>query len=65
VKEVDPTGSGGLIAAAFVIRLFQTRDPWESPRYANLLASASVSRRGIAAAPTLGEIEAAGLQVIP
>jgi len=65
VSEVDPTGSGDVFAAAFFIRLYQTRDPWESARYANLLASASVSRRGIAAAPTPQEVEAAGLQVIP
>lgn len=65
VSEVDPTGSGDVFAAAFFIRLYQTRDPWESARYANLLASASVSRRGIAGAPTPQEVEAAGLQVIP
>jgi sugar/nucleoside kinase (ribokinase family) len=65
VSQVDPTGSGDVFAAAFFIRLYQTRDPWESARYANLLASASVSRRGIAAAPTPQEVEAAGFQVIP
>jgi sugar/nucleoside kinase (ribokinase family) len=65
VTEVDPTGSGDVFAAAFFTRLCATRDPWESARYANQLASASVTRRGIAGAPTPGEVEAAGLQVIP
>jgi sugar/nucleoside kinase (ribokinase family) len=63
--EVDPTGSGDVFAAAFFVRLYWTRDPWESARYANLLASASVTRRGIAGTPTEHEVEAAGLQVIP
>lgn len=65
VPEVDPTGSGDIFAAAFFFRLYQTRDPWEAARFANVLASASVTRRGIAGAPTPAEIDAAGLQVIP
>jgi sugar/nucleoside kinase (ribokinase family) len=65
VPEVDPTGSGDVFAAAFFVRLYQTRDPWESARFANVLAAASVGRSGIAGAPTQAEIEAAGLQVIP
>jgi sugar/nucleoside kinase (ribokinase family) len=65
VEEVDPTGSGDIFAAAFFIRLFQTRDPWEAARYANFLASASVTRRGISGTPTQAEVEAAGIQVFP
>jgi sugar/nucleoside kinase (ribokinase family) len=65
VPEVDPTGSGDIFAAAFFSRLYQTRDPWEAARFANILASASVTRRGIAATPTPAEVDAAGLQVIP
>ncbi len=65
VPQVDPTGSGDIFAAAFFIRLFQTRDPWEAARFANFLASASVTRRGIAGTPTPGEVEAARQQVIP
>jgi sugar/nucleoside kinase (ribokinase family) len=65
VPEIDPTGSGDVFAAAFFTRLYQTRDPWESARFANHLASASVGRRGIAGVPTPEEVEAAGLQVIP
>jgi sugar/nucleoside kinase (ribokinase family) len=65
VPEVDPTGSGDVFAAAFFTRLYQTRDPWESARFAVHLASASVARRGVAGVPTPEEVEAAGLQVIP
>ncbi len=64
VHEVDPTGAGDIFAAAFFIRLRQTRDPWESARFANSLASASVTRSGIDSVPTPAEVEAAGLQVI-
>mgnify|MGYP001562631255 CR=1 FL=1 len=65
VTEVDPTGAGDVFAAAFFIRMHQTRDPWEAARFANALASASVTRRGIAGVPTPAEIESAGLQVLP
>jgi hypothetical protein len=65
VAQVDPTGSGDIFAAAFFTRLFQTRDPWEAARFANLLASASLARRGIAGTPTPAEVEAARRQVIP
>ncbi len=63
VPEIDPTGSGDIFAAAFFIRLYQARDPWEAARYANHLASASVTRRGIDAIPRPEEIEAATVQV--
>jgi sugar/nucleoside kinase (ribokinase family) len=63
VEEVDPTGSGDIFAAAFFVRLYQTRDPWESARFANYLAAASVTRRGIASTPTKEDIQVAYLQV--
>ena len=44
VKEVDATGAGDVFAAAFFIRLFKTRDPWEATRFATLIASCSVTR---------------------
>ncbi len=64
VREVDPTGAGDVFAAAFFVRLRQTRDPWESARFANALAAASVTRSGIDSVPTPAEVEAAGLVVI-
>jgi hypothetical protein len=59
VEEVDPTGAGDVFAAAFFARLAQTGDPWEAGRAANFLAAASVTRRGIAGAPTPDEVSAA------
>jgi hypothetical protein len=64
VHEVDPTGAGDVFAAAFFARLKQTKDPWESARFANALAAASVTRTGMDSVPTPAEIEAAGRQVI-
>jgi sugar/nucleoside kinase (ribokinase family) len=63
VEEVDATGAGDIFAAAFFIRLHQTKDPWESARFANLLASASVTRRGLASTPTVDEVQAAHVKV--
>src|SRR3989304_1867845 len=50
--EIDATGAGDIFAAAFFIRLFATRDPWEAARYATLLASHSVTRVGLDGIPT-------------
>ncbi|MEZ4518429.1 MAG: PfkB family carbohydrate kinase [Chloroflexota bacterium] len=47
---VDPTGAGDIFAAAYLVRLLQTSgDPWESARFANTIAAASVAHRGIKA----------------
>jgi sugar/nucleoside kinase (ribokinase family) len=61
VDAVDPTGAGDIFAASFFIRYHQTRDPWEAARFANLLASASVTRRGLAGAPTPDEAKQAAM----
>ena len=58
---VDPTGAGDIFAASFFIRYHQTRDPWESARFANILASTSVTRRGLAGVPTSEEAEQAAM----
>ncbi|MGD2253670.1 MAG: PfkB family carbohydrate kinase [Anaerolineales bacterium] len=63
VDEIDPTGSGDIFAAGFFVRLYQTKDPWESARFANALASASVTRRSIASTPSPEEIQSALEQV--
>ena len=65
VEEVDPTGSGDIFAAAFFVRLYQTDDPWEAARFANYLAAASVTRRGMDSTPTMDEIQAAYQLVTP
>ena len=47
---VDPTGAGDCFAAAYLVRFLQTGgDPWESARFANIIAGQSVSHRGIPA----------------
>ena len=64
VKEVDATGAGDIFAAAFFVRLFKTRDPWEATRFATLVASCSVTRPGLNAIPTAREIEECALEVL-
>jgi sugar/nucleoside kinase (ribokinase family) len=63
VEEVDTTGAGDIFATAFFVRLHTTRDPWESARFANLLASISVTRRGLEAIPTPEEIKECMIEV--
>ncbi len=64
VEEVDAVGSGDIFATAFFIRLFTTRDPWEAARLATLVASRSVTRKGLAGIPTPKEIEECTVEVL-
>ena len=64
IEEVDDIGAGDVFAAAFFIRLFLTRDPWEAARSATLLAGRSVTRSGLGGIPTRQEIEASQVQVL-
>lgn len=49
-QEVNATGAGDMFAAAFFIRLAQTRgNPWEAGRFANDVAARSVELPDIAA----------------
>jgi hypothetical protein len=63
VNEVDPTGSGDIFATAFFCRLYATRDPWESARFANYLASLSVTRPGLDGIPTPAEVESGLVEI--
>ena len=56
VKQVDPTGAGDIFAAAFFIRFQLSGDALEAARFATQLAARSVSRPGLAGAPTRDEI---------
>lgn len=58
MPETDPTGAGDIFAAAFFIRLWETRDAWEAARFANCVAARSVTRVGLAGVPTADEVEA-------
>ncbi len=63
VEEADATGAGDIYAAAFFIRLFSTRDPWEAARFATQLAARSVTRPGLDGIPTQTEIEECLMEV--
>jgi sugar/nucleoside kinase (ribokinase family) len=58
-RVLDPTGAGDVYAAAFLVRLEETEDPHEAARFANVAASLSVERAGLASVPERREIEAA------
>ncbi len=64
VREVDATGAGDIFAAAFFIRLYVTRDPWEAARFATRLAAISVTRPGLEGVPTPQEIETCMMEVL-
>ncbi len=64
VEEVDATGAGDIFAAAFFIRLYLTRDPWESARFANQIAAISVTRRGLDGIPTFEEVKDYSIEVL-
>jgi sugar/nucleoside kinase (ribokinase family) len=64
VEEVDGTGAGDIFAAAFFVRLYHTRDPWEAARFATQLAARSVTRIGLNGIPTLREIEECLMEVL-
>jgi hypothetical protein len=62
--EVDPTGAGDIFAAAFFIRFQKTRDPWESARFATILAAHSVNRKGLDGIPNPLEIQNAEAEIV-
>jgi sugar/nucleoside kinase (ribokinase family) len=53
--EVDPTGAGDIFAAAFFIHLYETGEARAAAVFANTLAALSVTRPGLAGAPTRDE----------
>ncbi|KAF0111584.1 MAG: hypothetical protein FD147_765 [Chloroflexi bacterium] len=54
--EIDPVGAGDIFATSFFIRYQSTRDPWESARFATLLAANSVTRKTLSGVPTKEEV---------
>jgi sugar/nucleoside kinase (ribokinase family) len=64
IQEVDATGAGDIYAAAFLVRLYHTRDPWEAARFATQLAARSVARVGLKGIPTQREIEECLMEVL-
>lgn len=63
MDEIDATGAGDIFAAAFFVRYNMTRDPWEAARFANQIASHSVTRRGLQGIPLPEEVQAAMIEV--
>jgi sugar/nucleoside kinase (ribokinase family) len=63
VDLVDDTGAGDIFAAAFFVRLYMTRDPWEAARFATQLSGFSVTRPGLEAIPTADEIQECMVEV--
>lgn len=57
-QEVDPTGAGDVYAAAYLVRLAETGDPWHSARFANVVAACSVEEPGLAGILDRREVEA-------
>ncbi len=56
-KEVDPTGAGDVFAAAFLVRLEETGDPFEAARFANCTASFCVEAPGVTGIPSRQQVE--------
>jgi sugar/nucleoside kinase (ribokinase family) len=57
-READPTGAGDVFAAAFLVRLSETRDPVGAARFASAAASLSVEATGpLESAPSREAIE--------
>jgi 1D-myo-inositol 3-kinase len=57
VEVVDATGAGDIFAASFLVRLRECGDPIAAARFANYLASQSITRRGLDSIPTPSEID--------
>jgi sugar/nucleoside kinase (ribokinase family) len=57
IEAVDPTGAGDVFAAAFLIRLDETGDPYQAARFANVAASLSVGGARYRGVPYRAQIE--------
>lgn len=54
---VDPTGAGDVFATAYFIRFAQSRDPYQSALFANVVASFSIEHPAAEGIPTHAEVE--------
>jgi len=55
-KVVDPTGAGDVFAAAYLVKLAESGDPYQAARFANCAASLVIRQPGIAGIPTRDEV---------
>ena len=51
-EQIDPTGAGDVFTAAFLIRLAETGDPCQAASFANVVASFSIEKPGVAGIPS-------------
>ena len=56
-REIDPTGAGDVFAAAFLVRLRETGDPFEAAPFANCTASFAIEGTGTSSIPTRQQVE--------
>lgn len=59
VVAADPTGAGDVFAAAFFAALDRGAETLHAARFATLIATQSVTRRGLSGIPTRQEVQAA------
>jgi sugar/nucleoside kinase (ribokinase family) len=55
--EVDPTGAGDVFAAAYLIELGRSGDPYTAAHFANCVASFVVEKPGAEGIPTLEQVK--------
>jgi 1D-myo-inositol 3-kinase len=55
--EVDPTGAGDVFAAAYLIELRRSGDPYAAAHFSNCVASFVVEKPGTEGIPTLKQVE--------
>jgi len=56
-QEVDPTGAGDVFAAAFLVRLRETGDPYLAARFANCAAAFAIEGPGTSTIPSRRQVE--------
>lgn len=57
-SEIDPTGAGDVFATAFLVHLYQQRDPHAAMHFANCAASLSIEHPGTTGIPTPQQVQA-------
>ncbi len=55
--EIDPTGAGDVFAAAYLIELERSSDPYAAAHFANCVASFVVEKPGTEGIPTLEQVK--------
>jgi 1D-myo-inositol 3-kinase len=56
-NTVDPTGAGDVFAAAYLVALADSGDPYQAARFANCAAAIAIEGRGISTIPTRDQVD--------